>query len=165
MYLELLKEFREKNGLTEYKHDAFMFMVEQELKEVLGADNWDDRVGEMCDVCVLCFNALGQQGIERKSINKTYQQYKDLNEAVNDASINISNYNLYYAIDCMRDCIELNGYDFDKSIVETCKKILSRKGAINPDNGKWEKDKNQPKSELYAPDYASCKTIKFSEVW
>jgi hypothetical protein len=40
---------------------------------------------------------------------------------------------------------------------EVVKEISSRRGSINPETKKWEKDKNQPKEELYKADFSKCK--------
>lgn len=49
------------------------------------------------------------------------------------------------------------GYRPKEALSETVKEILSRKGAINPLTGKWEKDRNQDKTTLYKADYAAAK--------
>jgi hypothetical protein len=64
------------------------------------------------------------------------------------------------------NAIELLGYDAKMAMKETIKEISSRKQ--NPaqqtiwlkwgyDNTKWEKDKNQPKEELYKANYSKFK--------
>lgn len=49
------------------------------------------------------------------------------------------------------------GYHPDKALLETTKEILSRKGAINPVTGKWEKYIDQDLSTLYKANYTNSK--------
>jgi hypothetical protein len=49
------------------------------------------------------------------------------------------------------------GYDPDKAMNETYKEISSRKGEINTETGKWEKDLTQDPSTLYIANYELCK--------
>lgn len=45
------------------------------------------------------------------------------------------------------------GYDPDKAMAETVKEISSRRGEINPETGKWEKNPNQHPETLYTANY------------
>lgn len=45
------------------------------------------------------------------------------------------------------------GQEPDLSLKQTCKEILSRKGALNPITGKFEKDINQDPDTLYTANY------------
>lgn len=47
------------------------------------------------------------------------------------------------------------GFDPEKAMAETLKKIFSRKGEIDS-FGKWRKDPDQDRSTLYVPDYVAC---------
>ena len=49
------------------------------------------------------------------------------------------------------------GYDPEKAMVETVKEISSRKGEINPETGKWEKNPNQHPETLYKANYELAK--------
>lgn len=49
------------------------------------------------------------------------------------------------------------GYNPNLVLAETLKEITSRKGSINPETGKWEKDLNQDPNSLYKADYSNCK--------
>ena len=49
------------------------------------------------------------------------------------------------------------GYDPGIALSETVREITSRVGAINPDTGKWEKDKNQDPTTLYTPNYENAR--------
>ena len=48
------------------------------------------------------------------------------------------------------------GYSPEIALLETVKKIESRRGAWNPESGKWEKEKNQ--SDVYEPDYSKARS-------
>lgn len=45
------------------------------------------------------------------------------------------------------------GYNPQEALMETVKEIRSRKGAVNPETGKWEKDRSQDPATLYKADY------------
>jgi hypothetical protein len=45
------------------------------------------------------------------------------------------------------------GYDPTEALSETVKEITSRQGSLNPDTGKWEKDRNQDPKTLYKAHY------------
>jgi hypothetical protein len=49
------------------------------------------------------------------------------------------------------------GYDPEKVLLEVHKEISSRKGAINPNTGKWEKDPNQDLRNRYTANYTTCR--------
>ncbi len=49
------------------------------------------------------------------------------------------------------------GYDPTAALSETVKEILSRKGGVDPDTGKWEKDRSQDPTTLYKANYAVAK--------
>jgi len=49
------------------------------------------------------------------------------------------------------------GYSPDKAMDETLKEINSRKGSINENTGKWEKDITQDPETLYKANYSTCK--------
>ena len=56
--------------------------------------------------------------------------------------------------------IEDMGYDYFKCMDETLKEVESRKGAFNPESGKWEKFKDEESQKLwYKADYNSCKIV------
>jgi predicted HAD superfamily Cof-like phosphohydrolase len=48
------------------------------------------------------------------------------------------------------------GYDPETALKETVKEVLSRQGSINPETGKWEKDRNQNPDTLYKADYTTA---------
>lgn len=163
MYHELLKEFRTKNTLTEYKMQTTIF-IKSELKEVLTASNMDFRVEEMCDVCILCVNAIEQLGggVDYDCVLFGDASNKSIAFAVRDCqafvrAIESEPKKCYFLniLVIMYECIVANGYDFELSMVETAKKILSREGAINQVTQKWEKFEYQ--NDVYAPNYSTCK--------
>jgi predicted HAD superfamily Cof-like phosphohydrolase len=49
------------------------------------------------------------------------------------------------------------GYYPNEVLAETLLEISSRKGAIDPITGKWQKDANQDPTTLYKADYSDCK--------
>lgn len=67
-------------------------------------------------------------------------------------------------IDALADTIVLSSnhigqmkYDLDLVMKETLKEISSRRGSINQETGKWEKDKSQDPTNLYKANYKTCK--------
>lgn len=163
MYTELLKEFREKNLLTEYVQQTPEF-IKSELREVLTATSIEHRIEEMCDVCVLCENAIAQLGGEFDALSPHIEPDANASiaAAVTDCYVFVraverNPQQCYFEniILIMKEAIEASGYNFIKSMVETSYKILSREGAINPNTKKWEK--YQVQNNLYTPDYSTCK--------
>ena len=69
--------------------------------------------------------------------------------------------NKYNFIDIIEMCkymIDNMGYDYFKCMDETLKEIESRKGAFNPESGKWEKSLLPEHIEKwYKANYESCK--------
>lgn len=78
-----------------------------------------------------------------------------------------ANYNdEYEQVDALADIIVVAtgalyklGYDPTEALKETLKEISSRKGKINSDSGKWEKDREQDPSTLYKAVYKKCENL------
>lgn len=156
-YLINLKQFREDRNLLTPNLAVTQTMTREELNEVLTAKTWDHAAEEACDVCIVIHNYLAQKGEEYIEDTTTDKSMIDANEAVSFCLECLDGLSEHWIIDSMRDFITLNGYDFDKAMLETSKKILSREGAMNPETLKWEKDLNQSKETLYVPSYSKCK--------
>lgn len=165
MYKALLKEFREDrriNGKIGIKNN-----VGEEALEVAEAILSGDElkvIGEICDIVVFCENylscfdsSLAHCGDRRESsfddVIIEGLLFKNLRTTWDEV---IAIKALSLIVVC-KSAIESAGYDFRTCMIEVCHKILSRNGAYCEKRKKWCKDKSQPKSELYAPDYASCK--------
>jgi NTP pyrophosphatase (non-canonical NTP hydrolase) len=111
------------------------------------------------------FKAIVQFNLDRNLV--TYDRETELSmlmeefqELVDATSVE----NEYETIDALCDIIVVAtgsiyklGYDPDEALEETVKEITSRQGAINPDTGKWDKDKNQDPNTLYKANYNLAK--------
>lgn len=152
-----LKMFREERGLITPNFSVTKKMAHEELQEVLTAKTLDHAAEEMCDVCIVIYNYLAQKGEQYISDQLADSNMKNIAAAVEFCVNCLDTNQLSWIIDSMRDCITLNGYDFDKAMLETANKINSREGAMNTKTLKWEKSKTQDKSTLYTPNYDKCK--------
>ena len=56
---------------------------------------------------------------------------------------------------CLNE-LALEGYAAELTLKETIKEISSRKGSLD-ETGRFNKDKNQPDSELYKANFSHCK--------
>lgn len=64
--------------------------------------------------------------------------------------------NYYFGlIEICCNCIEKIGYSPEISLLETVKKIESRRGKFDSSIGKWVKEKGQ--ADIYMPDYSIAK--------
>lgn len=108
------------------------------------------------------FNSLKQWREERGLENTVGDIVSNLLEELTELS---RAYNQDEAIDALCDiivfsvnAIEAKGYDAEKCMQETLKEIHSRKGAFNPNSGKWEKFKDEEsKKQWYKANYKVCK--------
>jgi hypothetical protein len=57
------------------------------------------------------------------------------------------------------NAIEALGYDAQLCMSETIAEISSRKGSINEETGKWEKNRDQDPRTLYTANYQICKRM------
>lgn len=156
-FLPLLSKFRTDRDLNTFHPFTFAFMTSQELKEVLTAETIEHEIEEMCDVCVLCFNALAQQGVSIDPValdRLLLEDISDTDVAVMLAKEELRKGRITSIIMIMRNCINFKGYNFELAMVETSKKILSRTGEMNHETGKWEKHKEQ--KNPYVPNYKNC---------
>lgn len=157
-YLTELELFRKDRNLTQ--SGDFITNILEELVEVRKASNESNLIEEISDICVYCFNELEFLG---KDHNPSDWGGVDSVDDLTKCTMNyLGNSSVLSGdIKCMlNDCfsfIHNKGYDFDKVMLETTKKINSRKGAYCEKAGKWKKDPTQNSSELYTPDYLLCK--------
>ena len=91
-------------------------------------------------------------------------EYAMLFEELQEFHSAIAHANEYEKVDALCDIIVVAtgalyklGYVPVKALEETVKEITSRQGAINPDTGKWDKDKNQDPNTLYKANYNLAK--------
>ncbi len=167
MYKSLLKEFREDRRID--GKIGIKANVGEEALEVAEAILSGDKskvIGEVCDIVVFCENYLSC--FDGEAEYRTFENIPFERVIIEGLKFSLKSETGEFGIICRaidlisfcRSAIETAGYDFDKCMVETCHKILSRTGAYSEEAQKWCKNPNQPKSELYAPDYASCKKGK-----
>ena len=96
---------------------------------------------------------LDQKPSKGTAVTMLHEEIRELNFAEN----------IEEEIDALCDIIVIatgeimkRRYRVNDCMREVVKEISSRKGAINPDTGKWMKDPNQPKSTLYKADFSKC---------
>lgn len=160
-----LAKWREERGLVD-PSEAYMAMMdeeEQEYKDAVAANDWHEQVDALCDQMVLTTNALFVEGHGDKlqgafSLieNKPWVFGEDNRSMLMTMRSNIQ-----------RQLIEL-GVIPDLAMKEVVKHISCRKQdpiqayewGLNGPSGKWQKDKSQPESELYQPNYLRCKRNK-----
>jgi len=90
-------------------------------------------------------------------------EYRLLEEELQEFFVASANENKVDMADALCDLVVVAvgglyqlGYDPEKALLETVKEVLSRKGAINPGTGKWEKDRTQDPKTLYKADYTAA---------
>ena len=158
--------------------------LNKELNEVIDefiAGNIDKAVGEICDIIVFSVNALVLLDWHNELLEADFD--KSVIESFNNkecvrllmqcvfnvtytATAKKTNTEIlcdkYTILICVCfNCIESLGYSPKLALLETVKKIESRRGAWNPETGKWEKEKNQ--ADVYVPDYCKAKIKKEGE--
>lgn len=173
--LDRLELWRKERGLDitqgfEFNLDTQCSFVFEEIGvEYLRSKNEYEKVDALCDTFMYQINGLSllYRGIE--NFLSAYEQYKNekYNLKASDILINTSvclsgdmdkvESFVINSVACIKG-IESMGYDFNKCMEETLKEIESRKGALNPDTGKWEKFKDEESQKLwYKANYESCK--------
>lgn len=163
MYHEELAKFRKEKHLEENPGDLFG-NVYKELGEVYDEIKKNNVVGiieEFADVIIFCENYAATKGF---SISRgSYEELSPM-DAFTDAKQSLTMFMLYkhdtYCGDvawAAHDAITALGYNTDMVVYEKAKVINSRKGHWSEEQQKWLKDPLQPKSELYQPDWGSCK--------
>jgi len=148
------------------------FLLE-ELREVIKefiAGNTDAAVGEICDLIVYSVNALALLKSEPRP-NNDIVIMNDSHHISIIRKINIEIKNIIDScwfnsgvpasssykdlIDVCCKCMRVLGYSPEIALEETIKKIESRRGAMNPITGKWEKFIGQ--HDIYTPDYSKAR--------
>lgn len=155
------------------------FLIEElhEINREFIKDDIDAAVGEITDLIVFSVNAMSiieygdcifDYGIfpKRKFNEKQYivryilrlinnvSSYALMQDRLEGAKKSLAN-NYFSLIEGCCECIESLGYSAELAMLETVKKIESRRGAWNSETRKWEKEKNQ--TDVYVPDYSKAK--------
>lgn len=93
-------------------------------------------------------------------------EYNMLTEELQEFLVACSDEDEHEQVDALCDLIVVAtgaihklGYDPRSALQETVKEISSRKGSLNEDSGKWEKDLNQNPDTLYEADYTNAKEL------
>lgn len=139
---EKLREWRESRNIKTPNTKIYVENCIEELLEIYYKEKGsiDYLKNEIMDKY---FNGLTEISVERTI------------DTINDISVFSINEN------------ENMGYDYDECMSETIMEISSRKQDpeqkiewdLNGASGKWQKDKNQNKDELYVAKYELCKFL------
>lgn len=173
--LDRLKEWRLERGLDlsqGFEFDLYTqcsFVFEEIGVEYLRAKNEYEKIDALCDTVVFCIN--GHSLLEpfyQKDIyflERNILKASDILKYARVMLLDLDNvrpqYVLRQIIGMCFTMIEDMGYNFKQCMDETLKEIESRKGAYNPESGKWEKFKDEESIKLwYKADYSKCKVIK-----
>lgn len=169
MYKLALAEFRRDRQLDGVKGDVITNVKDEalEVAEAITGGDTDKIVGEACDVVVFIENYLSCFTGYKESHCQLDSRLTCKWEGIVLAGVSLDIFNpsgeeLLDALSALKrqvaTAIENNGYDFNKCMDETCKKILSRTGEYCSTRGKWCKfESDSAKASWYEPDYASCK--------
>ena len=172
--LNRLEIWRKERGLDksqgfEFDLNSQVSFLTEEITEYLRAKNDSYKVDALCDLSVFSLNAInGLDNNYDDLFGEPYHTAKRVNFFIIANIINRIPYmfrkgndikfNFMDIIEISRWMIEDMGYDYFKCMDETLKEIESRKGALNPDTGKWEKFKDDGSKKLwYKANYESCK--------
>lgn len=168
-----LKKFRKERGLEHEAGDVFgnTLLETGEVHKEIIKNNTLGIIEEFADHVIYAINGMEATGHDAKSnierINKHDSQLLENpspKAAVSCILIALANYNLEKDIKALAlvakislNAIEALGFHAVACVTEKAKCINSRKGSHDKELGKWVKDSNQPKEEIYKPDYLSCK--------
>lgn len=167
-YPDGLFKFRKERGLENELGDVVTNILEEivEARKEHRVHNTIKLIGELTDVCVYCENALAALNEPVDALDFIIDKIT-VDRVLIDITMDIARYDRDQSPHIFRHIhrkikllIESIGFDFNKCMMETVKKINSRKGAINTKTGKWEKSKTQDPYELYSPKYSVCTIIK-----
>lgn len=146
---ERLAKWREERHLTyENQRAGFLGNVFEEVSEYYRAQDDYDRVDSICDICILCFNALIiDYDFFIKNSSKVYNpKMHDIVDAISlfdykqDIKSNtVSTPMVFIVSRCASLCKNL-GFDFYKCMIETIKEIESRSGYYDTKINKFIKD-------------------------
>ena len=169
-----LEIWRKERGLD--KSQGFEFdlnnqvsFLTEEITEYLRAKNDNDKIDALCDLTVFSLNAIN-------GIDNNYSDIFSSRYCMQPKNYHIANiidripyifkcnmngkYNFIDIIEMCKYMIDNMGYDYFKCMDETLKEIESRKGAFNPESGKWEKSLLPEHIEKwYKADYNKCKLL------
>ena len=162
-----LYKFRKARGLEDDLGDVVTNILDEivEVRKAIANDDLMNLIEELTDICVFSENALAQM---KAPLVELDFQVLDLtiNRVLMDITVDIARFDTDRSPHTFRHIIrkimlyiEGLGFDFDKCMEQTVKKISSRKGAMNEAGTKWERDKYQDPNELYTPNYQLCKRI------
>lgn len=166
--LDELAKFRKRTGAEIGCLEA---NITDELKEVMIEVYKDDPLGavaEFTDVIVFCVNGIAMMN-GRTSIRFGMGDVVEPSQAIQLSLCYLADFSatksigfLQDIIDVCCDCIESMGFDAEKAMMETCKKINSRDGAYDEAVGKWCKFTDEAsKSKWYTPDYSKAEVRKW----
>lgn len=170
--IKRLEIWRKERGLD--KSQGFVFnlnsqvsFLTEEITEYLRANNDNERIDALCDITIFSLNGFSLLSSNYKDLfSDVYSIPKDIYCIANIMDRlpymfrkgNNIRFNFIDIVEISRWIIEGMGYDYFKCMNETLKEIESRKGAFNPESGKWEKFKDEASQKLwYKADYESCK--------
>lgn len=169
--LEIWRKVRGLNSSQGFKFDlnSQVSFLTEEITEYLRAKDDSDRVDALCDLSIFSLNAINSLDNNYDDLfSETYHKSKRVN-FYSIANIidrlpymfrkgNYIKFNFMDIVEISRWMIEDMNYDYFKCMNETLKEIESRKGAFDPESGKWEKFKDDESKKLwYKADYESCK--------
>jgi len=134
-----------ERGNTEFSVETEVVMFQEEIEEEVAAREVGDiheEVDALCDQYVVYTGTLGKSGLRWEKIAHHEKLGKEF----------LVKYQQIPAL------VEQLGYRFESCMAETLKEIDSRVGSVNPETGKWEKDRS-PKAQAkwYKADYSRCK--------
>ena len=174
--LDRLEIWRKERGLAksqgfEFDLNTQVSFLTEEITEYLRAKKDYERIDALCDLSVFSLNAInGLDNNYDDLFSEIYHKAKRVN-FYSIANIidrlpymfrkgNDIKFNFMDVVEISRWIIEDMGYDYFKCMDETLKEVESRKGAFNPESGKWEKFKDEESQKLwYKADYNSCKIV------
>ena len=172
--IKRLEIWRLERGLDksqgfEFDLNSQVSFLTEEITEYLRAKNDSDKVDALCDLSVFSLNAINTLD---NNYDDLFNEVHHIEKRVNYFSIvniisaipymfrewNHIKFNFMDIIEISRWMTEDMGYDYFKCMDETLKEIESRKGALNPTTGKWEKFKDEESQKLWhKANYESCK--------
>lgn len=149
--LKRIEDFNTKNGLTDFNEVNELKMLNEEIKEFYSAKTIYDRIAELSDIIIVGIGSLYKKEDYFEDMNVTLFLY-DYSQITAEIKTQSSYQEKEYGvlISCCKELIYMIGFDPNKVLDETLKKIESREGFINAD-GKFQKTKTN-----YTPNYADC---------
>lgn len=168
--IDRLESWRKERGLDISQGFNFdlnsqvSFIFEEIGVEYLRAKNEYEKVDALCDTVVFCINGHSLiSNIMQSDIYFLTRNTIKVSDIIKETHVLMLDtvrpeYSLKQIVRMCFTMIEDMGYNFKQCMDETLKEIESRKGAFNPDSGKWEKFKDEESKKLwYKADYSKCK--------